>query len=168
MVQQLDVQRQYLETERQLNLVLAARPDLIAQVNQAFVANKIAALDAQTTMSAGFERAFLKLGQEAQNYASVAESAVMTFADRSTEAIATFVETGQLNFKAFASSLLSDIARLIIRLLVLQAIQAAVGLVAPGATTAGVVAAAAGGAAGGGGGRARGGTVQPDRSYVVG
>lgn len=168
MVQQLDVQRQYLETERQLNLVLAARPDLIEQVNQAFVANKIAALDAQTTMSAGFERAFLKLGQEAQNYASVAESAVMTFADRSTEAIATFVETGQLNFKAFASSLLSDIARLIIRLLVLQAIQAAVGLVAPGATTAGVVAAAAGGAAGGGGGRARGGTVQPDRSYVVG
>lgn len=168
MLQQLDVMRQYVETERQLNLVLSARPDLIEQINQAFVANKIAMLDAQMTLSAGFERAFLKLGQEAQNYAAVAESAVMTFADRSTEAIATFVETGKLNFKAFASSLLSDIARLIIRLLVLQAIQAAVGLVAPGATTAGVVAAAAGGAAGGGGTRARGGTVQPDRSYVVG
>lgn len=167
---QLDVQRQYLENERQLNLLLRERPDLIEQINQAFVANKIAMLDAQMTLSAGFERAFLRLGQEAQNYAAVAESAVMTFADRSTEAIATFVETGKLNFKAFASSLLSDIARLIIRLLVLQAIQAAVGLVAPGATFVGAAAAGAAGAgaAGGGGTRARGGTVQPDRSYVVG
>jgi TP901 family phage tail tape measure protein len=65
----------------------------------------------------------------------------------------------KLSFKSFANSILADLQRILLRLLVIQAINALTG------GGAGTVAGAAGAIAGG---KAEGGTVQPNRSFVVG
>ena len=70
-----------------------------------------------------------------------------------------FATTGQLNFKEFANAILNDLIRIIARLLVVQALNAAFG---------GGVGTAAGAFSGLAGGRQDGGTVQPARSFVVG
>lgn len=78
------------------------------------------------------------------------------FANRATDALVEFVETGKFNFKSFAEAVLKDITRIIIRLLVVKALE-----------SAGIGGAAASGA-GAAAGRRHGGTVQPDREFVVG
>jgi len=155
----LDATKTLTQQEALLNDVLAVRKDLLPEVNAEMGRMQIAALEASTSMEDGFTRAFLKISQEAQDFAAVAESAVNAFADHATDAITNFVETGQFSFKEFANALLKDITRIITRLLVMQAIQAAAGALSGGATTAGTVAAGA---------RAEGGTVQPARSFLVG
>lgn len=166
---QIDRKKQFVEQERLLNELLRVRPDLLNEIKDKLVQDRIAALEASKALGDGFERAFLKLGEAARDYASAAEGFVNGFADRATDAITEFVLTGKGSFKEFASAILADIVRIIVRLLVLQAIQAAVG-VATGGTSLAVGAAAGAGAAaaGGGGQKAAGGTVQPDRSYLVG
>lgn len=159
----IDVTRTLSEEEAALNEVLALRPDLTRSIQDAMLAAQIAALDTSTALEDGFTRAFLKLQQEARDLASVAEGVVNTFADRGTDAILEFTRTGEFNFKKFASAVLEDLTRILVRLLVVQAISAAIGGGGGGLVTTGVNA-----AVGGGGGRARGGTVQPDRSYLVG
>ena len=159
LIRSLDATRQLTDQEATLNEVLKARRDLFPEINAELGRVQIAALEASTTLEDGFKRAFLKISQEAQDLASVAEGAVNAFADNATDALVNFAETGQFSFKEFASSLLKDITRIITRLLVLQAIQAAAGAVSGGATTAGTTAAGA---------YADGGTTQPGRSYLVG
>lgn len=87
----------------------------------------------------------------------VADQVVDAFANRATDAIVEFVETGKFNFKSFAQALIKDILRIIVKLLVMKAIQAAGG--------GGGAAASAGTAVAG---RQHGGTMQADRSYIVG
>lgn len=158
----IDVTRVLREEEIALNEILAQRPDLSRAIQDAMLAAQIAALDTSTALEDGFTRAFLKLQQEAQDLASVAEGVVNAFADRATDAIVEFARTGEFSFKKFASAVLEDITRILVRLLVVQAISAALGGGGAGLVNTGAT------ALGGGGGRARGGTVQPDRSYVVG
>lgn len=160
----IDVTRQLREEEAALNEVLALRPDLARSISDAMLAASIAALETSMTLEAGFTRAFLKLQQEAQNLAAVAEGVVNAFADRATDAIVEFARTGEFSFKKFASAVLEDITRILIRLLVVQAISSTLG----GGAGAGPVNSALGALNGGGGARAKGGTVQPDRSYLVG
>ena len=162
LIAQLDVLKQLTIEEKALNEVLALRPDLERSIRDAMLAAQIAALDTSTALIDGFSRAFLKLKQEANDLAAVAENVVNVFADRATDALVEFARTGEFNFKKFATAILEDLTRILIRLLLVQAISAAFG-----GGTGGVVSAGAG-LAGGGGGRARGGTVQPDRSYMVG
>jgi lambda family phage tail tape measure protein len=161
--QQLDVGKQLLDQERALNLLLAERPDLADSINNAMLSAKITALEASTALEDGFTRAFLKLQQEAQNLAAVGEQVVNVFADKMTDALTTFLTTGEFNFKQFATSILDEITKILVRLLIVQAITAAVGGGPAGPAAASLI-----GGLGGGGGRARGGTVQPDRSYIVG
>lgn len=163
LLKQLDVQKQLADQEAVYQELLAKRPDLENAIRDSILAAKIAALDTSTALEAGFTRAFLKLQQEAQDLAAVAENVVNAFADRATDAIVEFARTGEFNFKKFATAVLEDITRILVRLLVVQAISAALGGGSAGLVTTGVNA-----AAGGGGGRAKGGTVQPDRSYMVG
>ena len=116
-----------------------------------------------TTLSEGLGQSFFRLKTEAQDFASVASSLVEGFADTATDALVDFAETGKFSFKDFARSILSDVTRIIARLLVVQAISAALGglgvpLIDPSA------------AAGAGSlpARASGGPVQPNRSFLVG
>jgi tape measure domain-containing protein len=173
-IAQLDANAALVEQERILNLVLQKRPDLANAIENAMLSAKIAALETSTALEDGFTRAFLKLQQEAQNLAAVGEAVVTVFADRATEALSTFLLTGKFNFREFANSILEDITKILVRLLIVQAITAALDGGGGGAAGAGAGAAVAGAAGaglfspGGGGARAAGGTVQPDRSYLVG
>lgn len=136
-------------------------------VDKAVTALRLKQLEAATDLGSGFERAFLKIKAEAEDLAAVGEQVVNVFANTAADAIATFVTTGKLNFKEFATSILADITRIIARLLVVQAINAVVGAV----SGTGNLGAAAGGAANAGlnAGRAGGGTVQPgQRAFPVG
>lgn len=158
----LDINKQLYDQELVYQELLKARPDLERQIQDAQLATKIAALEGSTALEDGFTRAFLKIQQEARDLAAVAEDVVNAFADRATDAIIEFTRTGEFSFKKFATAVLEDITRILVRLLVVQAISAALGGTGAGLVQVG------GAAAGGGGGRAKGGTVQPDRSYVVG
>lgn len=116
-----------------------------------------------TSFSDGLGQAFFQLKTEAQDFAGVASSLVNGFADTATDALVDFAETGKFSFKDFARSILSDITRVIARLLVVQAISAALGglgvpLIDPSAV----------GTAGASAARASGGPVQPNRSFLVG
>ena len=115
-----------------------------------------------TTLSDGIGQAFFRIAEEAQDLASVSSAVIDSFADNATDALVTFAETGKFSFKDFARSILSDLTRVIARLLVVQAISAALGGL--GVSPIGPAAGSLGGLPA----RAGGGPVQPNRSFVVG
>jgi tape measure domain-containing protein len=120
-------------------------------------------LDSSTALEDGFTRAFIRIKQEAEDLASVGEDVVNVFANNATDALVEFAKTGSLNFRDLAISILDDLTRIIARLLVVQALNAAFG-----GGGAPVVQAAAGGASSFSGGFAEGGRVPPNSSFIVG
>lgn len=160
---ELDVNAQLIQQEAELQLLRAQRPDLENEIAAALDNVKLRALEASNTLEAGFLRAFLKIKQEAEDFAAVGDAVVSTFADKATDAITEFALTGEFSFKEFASAILKDLTRIIARLLVVQALNAAVGAFGGGGGGA-----AAGAGAAVAGAFAEGGTTQPGRSYLVG
>lgn len=136
-------------------------------VDQRISQLRLRQLEAANDLGSGFERAFLKIKAEAEDLAAVGEQVVNVFANTAADAITTFVTTGKLNFKEFATSILADITRIIARLLVVQAINAVVGAVSGTGNLGGVANQAVD--TGLNAGRAGGGTVQPgQRAFPVG
>lgn len=157
-VQELDTKRQLVEQERLLNLALQARPDLLEGINQKLAEGRINALEQSTALGDGITRSLEKLKLESENFAAAGEQAMNMFADKATAAITEFVQTGKFSFRDFALSVLDEITKIIVRLLVAKAISSFLGGGGAGADVVGGLA----------GGKAKGGTVQPDRSYIVG
>jgi phage-related minor tail protein len=151
-------------TEANNRLVEAERQGLInsEQLATAQEDLKLRGLEASNELGAGFERAFIKIKQEAEDLAAVGEALVEVFAESATDALTEFVTTGELNFKEFTNSILQDISRILARLLVMQALSAAFGLGGGGGAPL------AGLGAGTNIGFQDGGTTQPGRSFVVG
>jgi TP901 family phage tail tape measure protein len=133
----------------------------IQAVTESMIQLRLKSLDASTAIGDGFTRAFIRLAQEAEDFASIAEASVNVFVDRSADALASFVRNGQLAFKDFANAILDDLARIFARLLIIQALNVATG----GAASLAGAGVAAGSAAAG---RASGGSVHPGREYIVG
>ncbi len=162
LIEQLDVQARIRQEEEDLNKALLERPDLVEQISERLDDLRLRSLESSNALSDGFERAFLKMKQEANDLAAVGEKIANVFADQATNALIEFAETGKLDFAEFARSILSDLTRIIARLLVVQALSAIFG---------------GGGAPPGlqpgdpfpfDGGRATGGPVSANRSYLVG
>lgn len=154
---QIDVIGTLQEQQEELNRLFGQEEEIAGQVQRAIEDLRLRQLDASNELAAGFERAFIRIKREAEDLASVGEDVVNVFADRATDAIVEFARTGQFSFKQFANAVLDDLIRILARLLVVQAISAAIG--GGGA----ILGSALGGAAGGGlnAGRQGGGTVQP-------
>lgn len=152
--EQIDVNAEINQQLEDLNVLREREAALIPQIDQTVEALRLRQLEGSRELGDGFERALLRIKAEAEDLASVGESLVNVFADTATDAIVKFAQTGTFQFKEFASSILADITRIIARLLVVQALNAAIGAFGGGAavplTTTAVNA-----------GRARGGTVQP-------
>lgn len=116
-------------------------------------------LNASQELGDGFSRAFLKIKLEAQDLAAVGEQLVNVFADGATDAITELARTGKLEIKDLANSILDDLARILARLLVIQAISLFAG---------------GGGGAGGNfigpllSQREHGGPVMANRAFLVG
>lgn len=120
----------------------------------------IKSLQNATDMESGFKRAFLSLSLEATNFADAAERALAAVADFGTEALVDLARTGGENFKQLADQAVQELQRIIARLIVVNLLKATGEAI--GGPIGGIIAGAASG------GKAAGGTVQPDRSYLVG
>lgn len=149
------------DEQRRLNQLYADGRITADQLAQAQNSVTLRSLQSSTALEDGFTRAFLKMRQEAENFAAVGDQLVGAFADKATDAIVNFVETGKFSFEDFTRSILSDIVKIITRLLVVQSLSAAFGGVGGFSGIGGAVGSLAGG-------RQEGGTVQPGRSYLVG
>ena len=153
---QLDVTFQLAQAESDLLELRRQQPALTEEIDRALEELTLRQLDSSTAFEDGLSRAFIRLKQEAMDFAAVAESVVNVFADRATDALVEFAKTGQFNFKEFANAILDDLIRIIARLLIVQALSAVIG------GGAGAVVGAGAGAVGGG--RQGGGTVQPGQA----
>lgn len=163
--QQLDLTRQL--REEAIALQELAEADIITKEELARGYDDLAlrALEASMSIEAGFTRAFIKLRQEAEDFASVVESAVNIVADNFTDALVKFAETGKISFKDLASSIVSDLLRIIARLLVVQALSAVIGG-GGGGVVSGIVGDLASSSLQSK--RAKGGMVQPGQNVLVG
>ena len=165
--QQINGTRALADEKRRLNQLQDEGRITLEQEAIALENLQLKGLEASRTLEAGFSRAFIKLKQEAEDLAAVSEKIVNIFADQATDALVKFAETGKFAIKDFASSILQALVKVIARLLVVQALQAAVGALGGGggalATTAANV-----GTQQLDGARANGGPVQANRSYLVG
>lgn len=152
-------QEQLAITQEALNELLAKGAISQEQFNQKLREAKIAALEADQSISGGFSRGLLKIEQQINDVGSLAESVLVNAFNNIEDALVNFVRTGEFEFEQFVNQLLDDIARLLIRLLILQAVQAATGLGGVGAAVGSAGAAAA---------RQQGGPVAPNRPFLVG
>lgn len=152
--EQVDVNAEINQQLEDLNILREREAALIPQIDQAVEALRLRQLEGSRELGDGFERALLRIKAEAEDLATVGEGIVNVFADTATDAIVEFARTGTFQFKEFASSILADITRIIARLLVVQALNAAIGAFGGGAAVPLATTAV-------NAGRARGGTVQP-------
>lgn len=84
-----------------------------------------------TTVSDGLVTGMQKVSESLNDVASLAESAFVNAFSAAEDALVAFATGGSVTFRDFASGILKDIARLVSRLLLLQALQAASGLGGP-------------------------------------
>jgi len=101
--------------------------ELGPEIDQAIEDLRLRGLEASEDLGAGFDRAFIKIKQEARDFAAVGDQVVNVFADRATDALVEFARTGELSFKQLASAILDDLTRILARMLVIQAINLALG-----------------------------------------
>ena len=142
---ELDAQRAVEETDA---ADLAAEQERIALV-----------LEHQSDAWGGLTDRMNEYALEAANLRQVGADITDAFANQATNAITKFVTTGKGSMKEFATAVLADIARIIARLLVMNAVSSLGGGVGGAAVSLGGAVA---------GGRAHGGPVNKDKSYLVG
>lgn len=99
-----------------------------------------------TSFGDGITSGLEKVGKQMQDIASLSEAVLVNAFNSAEDALVEFATTGQFSFKDFASAIIKDIARVIARLLILQAVQAVSGVA----------------------GAAHGGDVEANRTYIVG
>lgn len=149
---------QYNQRLTDLNALLDAGKISQEEWAAAVDAAKITALESATSVEAGFERAFAKVRLEAMDLASVVESSFNIILDTGVDVLDDLLRTGGRNFEELATAASEQIQRILLRLLVLQAVSA----LFPGAG------ALLGGAAGGLTPRQHGGPAFPGEDYLVG
>lgn len=85
---------------------------------------ELAAAEAGKTVGDGLTRFFAKAAEEAQDLASVTEDILAASFSAAEDALVEFATTGQFSFRDFANGLIKDITRIIVKLLILKAIEA--------------------------------------------
>lgn len=73
------------------------------------------ALSSSKSLEDGFKRGFLNIQKDIDDFANLAESAVKNAFNNMENTLATFISTGKASFSDFASSILNDLSRIIIR-----------------------------------------------------
>lgn len=128
-----DLLQETLEPLEQYNLKLQALNQLLRsgaingkQFNDMLRDARIAYLDTQTNFMAGVERSLLKLQRDYSDAGSMIEDTIVNAFGNMEQALVSFAETGKFSFKDFVKSLLVDIGKLILRLLIMKPILDAV------------------------------------------
>ena len=94
-------------------------------------------LDDSREFTDGLRRGIMDWTDEATNAAAIAENAFQSAADGMTDALTEFIMTGKADFASFATALVAEINRIIIRMTIAFALQKAMGLAAGGFAGAG-------------------------------
>ena len=113
-VQQIEV-AQTAEEFRAFLETLSLTPQQTERAVAAFESLRLAYLDTQTTLEAGFERGLLRYSSSAADLADVAETAVVGSLRGMEDALVQFVSTGKVDFKSLADSIIADLARIAIQ-----------------------------------------------------
>lgn len=120
-------QTTYEEGLRVINELLENGSIKTLEASEAVRDLRIAFLETQTDLGAGVERAFLKMGKSADDFAAGAERTITKAFDSAADALTKFVMTGKLDFKSLATSIIADLARMAIKAFLVKAIFAAIG-----------------------------------------
>lgn len=88
-----------------------------------------------TNWRAGIERAVTGFGGGIKTEADVAESAMKSLFSNASSAFDQFLKTGQLDFAAFTAKILADISKIILKMLIMKALKAALGMADGGGVT---------------------------------
>jgi lambda family phage tail tape measure protein len=123
-------------------------------------------IQTQRTFEYGWNKAFNQYAEDATNYGRLAENMFTSFTNNMNSALDAFVETGKLNFGDLANSIIKDLLKIQLRMLMMQGISSMFGsfggLFSSGPAPLGNM----GGA--GFAGRANGGSVSENTPYMVG
>jgi lambda family phage tail tape measure protein len=160
LIKRNDVLRQYAELQNELispqeqlaekeALIRQARAEgilTLQQYEEALRRVKLEQAELGTSVSDGLVTGMQKVSESLNDVASLAETAFVNAFSAAEDALVAFATGGSVTFREFASSLIKDIVRLITRLLILQALQAAAGVGGPVGNFFGDLAGVAGGA----------------------
>lgn len=135
-VQQLSAMREVLdeieEPQQKFNDRLQALNELLPQIGLDEYTRKlrdaqIALLDTQEGAGAGLARGLLKVNKDYSDLGSMIEQSVTKSFDNATEAIVNFAQTGKLNFKDFATSIVADLTRMWAKYMIMQPLMQMLG-----------------------------------------
>ena len=123
-----------------------------AQAKEDAVAARVAKDEESRTAMGGLRKAYTDMVDESVNYGKAAQQGFSLTTGHITDAFETMATTGKANFKDMARSIVSDLTKIIIKMLVMQAISYALGglMPAPAAPAPGVTGPGSGGAGAGG------------------
>jgi len=102
-------------TKEPLKINIAPKPGEIAKTADELRDLRLAFLETQTDLSSGFERGLLKTAKDFDDFATLAETSVTNAFQGMEDALVKFVQTGKLDFKSLADSIISDLIRIQIR-----------------------------------------------------
>lgn len=74
----------------------------------------------QYSFESGWNRAFRQYAEDAQNYSRFGQEAFSSVVGNMDRALSNFVQTGKLNFKEFAASIIQDLIRIQLRMQMMQ------------------------------------------------
>ena len=124
-------QEELAEKTALINRAFAEGVITFEQYREAIRGVKLEQAELGTTVSDGLVTGMQKVSESLNDVASLAENAFVNAFSAAEDALVAFATGGSVTFKEFAASLIKDIARLVSRLLLLRAIQAAAGLGGP-------------------------------------
>lgn len=82
--------------------------------------SEAAAIRQQRTFQYGWSKAFRQYAEDAYNYGRMGEEMFLSITGNMTNALDTFVETGKINFKNFAQSVIQDLIKIQLRMQMMQ------------------------------------------------
>ena len=132
----------------------------IVQKVQTDIGPDVTGFDALTN---GFNGALVKMSESIGTEGAIIQQGFVDIFSTAGDAVKSFVETGSLDFRAFAADVISSLAGVIAKLLLVMALNSLAGGSAGGSIAS--IATSLGGVAGG---RAVGGPVGPGRTFMVG
>lgn len=132
---QLDaIYDQMIQPMTTYNATLAAANALMAQgvinanqYGEALRNARIKLLESQNTVASGLELGFQKIAQDVNKVSDTIANTMTGAFSKVEDALVKFVTTGKLDFKELANSILADIARMIVKLLILRPLMNGLG-----------------------------------------